>query len=63
MQYSNIDLRMALSDASITNKALAKHLGVNNVTITRWLNKELNSADRAKILKAIAEIKEERASA
>ena len=51
MRTENLDIRIMLNEKNITQKAIAKFLGVHEATVTRWLRtKNLDSDIRSKII-------------
>lgn len=51
MRTENLDIRIMLNEKNITQKAIAKFIGVHEATVTRWLRtKNLNSDIRSKII-------------
>lgn len=51
MRTENLDIRIMLNEKNITQKTIAKFLGVHEATVTRWLRtKNLNSDIRSKII-------------
>ena len=52
----NLDVRLIVSDAKLTYKAIAKHIGVTPEHLSRCIRFRLKPDMRARILKAVDEL-------
>lgn len=59
MTQANMDIRKAIKEAKIHHWEIAEALSVSEMTLVRWLRKELSDEKKQLILTAIEHLKEE----
>lgn len=59
MRQKNIDVRQAVRDAGLYLWQVAYGLGITEVTLSRWLRKELPWEKKARIFEVIRELEKE----
>ncbi len=54
---NNVEIRRKIFEKDIKKYQVAEKLGINWSTLSRWLQTEMPPEKKAKVLKAIAELK------
>lgn len=56
----NLEIRVMVSESGLLYQDIAKKMGISRVWLSNLMRHDLSPENRAKILKAIRELKEER---
>lgn len=56
----NIDLRNKMKEKKVFQYEVAEKLGVTEVTLIRWLRKELSDSERNRVIKAIETVADQK---
>ena len=58
-KLENVDIRLMLSDKGISNKLIAKRIGISPEYFSRLMSKPLSAHNRQRIIDAVTKIEKE----
>lgn len=53
----NEEIKLLIKQSRFFNYEIAEHIGISEVSLSRWFRKELSEEQKQKIIKAIEELK------